>query len=568
MYGYSNHARDNATIKEVPSKEIYKNYFEVDFLAETKQYYETEAQNLIRGVTCSEYIKQAEKRLNEEKDRLGFYLDTSTEQPLISVFISAYIIQNCKALVEMENTGLLFLLQEEKYDEIKRMYKLFISSNESFELFLKSITAFINKNLETLVSEEENKKDALKTVENIIEFHSKVMRILKSALDVDTKQQRHFHKIVKDTFEFWLNKNQSLSFNLNQYIDYCLRTSFISKSEVEIDQGLNKIIEIFKFLNNKDLFEKFYKNFLSNRLLHDKSLSEDYEKSMIEKLRKECGPFYTSKLEIMFKDITISKQTMSDFLTWYVTKQEKTSTPLDIDIRILTQGSWPISEITSCTLPQEVKPFITQYSMFYLKNNMGKNITWATNYGTAQVRANYAEKKKEFVMTTHQMCVAVLFNEKTKFSVDEIQRMTQIPFDELKICIEAMLAIKLFINESNGTDITNRDVIAYNPAFTHKSYKIKVPEKRKKGIDKNVEETLVQSVQLERKHAVEAAIVRIMKSRRLMEHTQLVEEVIKYSSINQFTPDVPFIKQVIENLISREYLDRSADNRNVYVYLS
>ena len=52
----------------------------------------------------------------------------------------------------------------------------------------------------------------------------------------------------------------------------------------------------------KDVFEAFYKKDFAKRLLMDKSSSIDVEKSMIAKLKAECGAQYTSKLEGMFKD--------------------------------------------------------------------------------------------------------------------------------------------------------------------------------------------------------------------------------------------------------------------------
>lgn len=55
-------------------------------------------------------------------------------------------------------------------------------------------------------------------------------------------------------------------------------------------------------LQAKDVFEAFYKKDFAKRLLMDKSSSIDIEKSMIAKLKAECGAQYTSKLEGMFKD--------------------------------------------------------------------------------------------------------------------------------------------------------------------------------------------------------------------------------------------------------------------------
>ena len=54
---------------------------------------------------------------------------------------------------------------------------------------------------------------------------------------------------------------------------------------------------------------------LAKRLLLGKSASVDAEKSMLSKLKAECGPNFTGKLEGMFKDMELSKDLMLTFKT-------------------------------------------------------------------------------------------------------------------------------------------------------------------------------------------------------------------------------------------------------------
>ena len=69
---------------------------------------------------------------------------------------------------------------------------------------------------------------------------------------------------------------------------------------------------MFKYIG-KDIFEAFYKKDLAKRLLVGKSASVDAEKSMLLKLKQECGAQFTSKLEGMFKDIELSKDLVLNF---------------------------------------------------------------------------------------------------------------------------------------------------------------------------------------------------------------------------------------------------------------
>ena len=62
-------------------------------------------------------------------------------------------------------------------------------------------------------------------------------------------------------------------------------------------------------------------------------------------------------------------------------------------------------------------------------------------------------------------------------------------------------------------------------------------------------------VEEDRKHMIEAAIVKLMKTRKKMEHNQLLQDTIKIL-VSKFQPDVMMIKRRVESLIEREYMER------------
>lgn len=56
-------------------------------------------------------------------------------------------------------------------------------------------------------------------------------------------------------------------------------------SEQEVEVVLDKTMVLFRFLQEKDVFERYYKQHLARRLLGNKSISDDSEKNMITKLK-------------------------------------------------------------------------------------------------------------------------------------------------------------------------------------------------------------------------------------------------------------------------------------------
>lgn len=56
-------------------------------------------------------------------------------------------------------------------------------------------------------------------------------------------------------------------------------------TEQEIETVLDKTMVLFRYLLEKDVFERYYKTHLAKRLLLNKSVSDDSEKNMISKLK-------------------------------------------------------------------------------------------------------------------------------------------------------------------------------------------------------------------------------------------------------------------------------------------
>jgi len=111
-------------------------------------------------------------------------------------------------------------------------------------------------------------------------------------------------------------------------------------SEQEIETILDKTMVLFRFLLEKDVFERYYKTHLAKRLLLNKSVSDDFEKNMISKLKTECGCQFTSKLEGMFKDMSVSNTIMDEFKN-HVNNNKLSLSGVELTVRILTTGFWP-----------------------------------------------------------------------------------------------------------------------------------------------------------------------------------------------------------------------------------
>lgn len=70
---------------------------------------------------------------------------------------------------------------------------------------------------------------------------------------------------------------------------------------------------VFKYIEDKDVFQAFYHKMLCKRLVNDTSASEEAERCMIAKLKHMCGFEYTSKLERLLTDVALSRDNSEAF---------------------------------------------------------------------------------------------------------------------------------------------------------------------------------------------------------------------------------------------------------------
>lgn len=66
-----------------------------------------------------------------------------------------------------------------------------------------------------------------------------------------------------------------------------------------------------------------------------------------------------------------------------------------------------------------------------------------------------------------------------------------------------------------------------------------------------------------RRSQIEAVIVRIMKSRKKLDHSNLMAEVTE-----QFHANPTEVKKRIESLVDRDFMERDDNDRQLYRYLA
>ncbi|CAH1781618.1 unnamed protein product [Owenia fusiformis] len=570
----------------IDSRSVYEEDFEKPFLDQSSDFYRMESQKFLAENSASVYIKKVEARIKEEAERATHYLDKSTEDPIVKVLEEELISKHMKTIVEMENSGVVHMLKNNKTEDLGCMFKLFVRVPSGLKTMCDCISCYLREQGKALVAEEgSGSKNAITFVQSLLDLKDRFDHFLHESFNDD----KQFKQMISGDFEYFINLNTKSPEYLSLFIDDKLKKGVKGMTEQEIENVLDKSMVLFRFLQEKDVFERYYKQHLAKRLLLNKSVSDDSEKNMISKLKTECGCQFTSKLEGMFKDMTVSNTTMEEFKT-HVTSASTNLHGVDLFVRVLTTGFWPTqSAMPSCNVPAAATNAFDAFKRFYLGKHSGRQLTLQPNLGSADLNATFFGIKKEegdgasgsngskgprkhiIQVSTYQMCVLMLFNKQDRFTYEEIKSETDIPEKDLMRAIQSLalgkITQRILSKEPKTKDICPDHIFSVNDMFTSKLYRVKIQTVAAKGESEPERKETRSKVDEDRKHEIEAAIVRIMKARKKLQHNVLVAECTEQLKA-RFLPSPVVIKKRIEGLIEREYLARTPEDRKIYTYVA
>lgn len=204
------------------------------------------------------------------------------------------------------------MLKHQKTEDLNCMYKLFSRVTEGLRTACECVSQFLREQGRSMVQEDNSATNAVHFVQNLLDLKDRFDNFLHYSFNDD----KMFKQMIASDFEFFLNLNPKSPEYLSLFIDdklkkgvkgvrfrllyFIIRISGLilmgvcffnstQMTEQEIEVILDKSMVLFRFLQEKDVFERYYKQHLAKRLLLNKSVSDDSEKNMISKLKVSNG---------------------------------------------------------------------------------------------------------------------------------------------------------------------------------------------------------------------------------------------------------------------------------------
>lgn len=367
---------------------------------------------------------------------------------------------------------------------------------------------------------------------------------------------------------------------LAKYVDAYLKDA--KKQQPDSNWAASIISGIFCYLQAKDVFEAFYKRDLAKRLLWNRIVSMDVEKHFVSLLKAECGAGYTAKMEGMFQDMDWSRETMTRYKQTAYQEGSYGGDQLDMDIQVLTTGYWPVyPQFVNLILPVTLLEPQDHFSNYYKTKYQGRRMSWQYALGHVVVRfkPGTSGPKYDLVVSLCQALVLLQFNKDEDLKLpqlmasigledrEEMERILQslsIGKDGTRVLQKRDYDATPDKKKKPRANVHDDDLFRVQSGFKSNSRRIRITNIMMKETKEEREKT-VEAVSRDRLYLIDAVLVRIMKARKTILHQQLIPQVMEQVKVPAQPAD---IKNRIESLIEREYMERDSKDRNRYNYLA
>lgn len=554
-------------IRMISNLSLYSSDFEPKFINVSREYFSRLAENISQSKNLAGYLEECMNQLEGETRRCDkFQLDLSTKREIVSVLEEVMVKKKMPVLTDIGSVG--DLLEKTDIASLTKLYSLLERVDNAGMLLKPAWESFITIHGTAIIQDEQREPEM---VPRLLKFKNALDKIWAGPF----KKNDDLAYALRESFSTFINAHNSKQRHANnskpaemiaKYVDLLLRSGVkaltgtitgedrdeadnanVGDEDAELAIQLENVLDLFRFIQGKDVFEAFYKKDLARRLLMGRSASADAERSMLTKLKTECGSGFTHNLESMFKDMDLSKETMTSFKTSKVGVDK--SKGVDLNVHILSMSAWPTYPDVPLSLPEALAEYLEAFKDFYVTKHQGRKLMWRHALAQCVLKANFPSGNKELVVSAFQGVILLLFNSVgpgQSLTYAAIMEASGLPDREINRTLQSLACGKyrVLTKSSKGPTINSTDTYTLNLNFSTEKFRIKINQIQLKETKEENKETHERVAQ-DRQYETQAAIIRIMKSRKTIKHSELIVQTIEQTK-NRGVLDVGEIKQNIE----------------------
>ena len=581
-YEFPKLIKENNKISWIQEKEnskgteiaIQNDWYENYFLGDTLKFSRDKGKADVQTLSAPEYIVSQLKYLDEEYERQREFINEKFHNKINDINYQNLIGDHMKEIASMD-TGIKKMLETKNDVQLTNLYKLFKLYPASLVEITEEFQPYIKSRGNTLYENKELSKDPKKFIPELISLKKEMDKLVLECFE----NNNTFQDVKNKAFSLFMKKDVYAK-QLSNYADFCMRNGFKGKSQEEIDHTLNDIIDLFKCLNSKLVFQNESNKKMSERLIKKLSLSTLSERLFITKLKQEAGVTYVSKMQEMMNDLEKNKNETESYKSM---PHKGAPNGIKLDITVISQSAWEVSKknMEKIEMPKFLKTCLDDFDTFYIKKHQGQKLLWCLGLSKVEITYLYLRNKNISVSTLPQLLSLLLLEKHGKLSLVSIAQHCGCQTSTIITDIQGLVYNPTFNPQGQpdkglivGTfskEFKETDEISINKNFTCSRMKIQtipLPQKKSATEQKQAELEEAQIIKRYQDNILQATLTRIMKSRIGQEtsHVWLVNEASK--QIDLFKAQPQQIKENIEKLIEKNVIKRNDKNRTCYDYIA
>ena len=581
-YEFPKLIKENNKISWIQEKEnskgteiaIQNDWYENYFLGDTLKFSRDKGKADVQTLSAPEYIVSQLKYLDEEYERQREFINEKFHNKINDINYQNLIGDHMKEIASMD-TGIKKMLETKNDVQLTNLYKLFKLYPASLVEITEEFQPYIKSRGNTLYENKELSKDPKKFIPELISLKKEMDKLVLECFE----NNNTFQDVKNKAFSLFMKKDVYAK-QLSNYADFCMRNGFKGKSQEEIDHTLNDIIDLFKCLNSKLVFQNESNKKMSERLIKKLSLSTLSERLFITKLKQEAGVTYVSKMQEMMNDLEKNKNETESYKSM---PHKGAPNGIKLDITVISQSAWEVSKknMEKIEMPKFLKTCLDDFDAFYIKKHQGQKLLWCLGLSKVEITYLYLRNKNISVSTLPQLLSLLLLEKHGKLSLVSIAQHCGCQTSTIITDIQGLVYNPTFNPQGQpdkglivGTfskEFKETDEISLNKNFTCSRMKIQtipLPQKKSATEQKQAELEEAQIIKRYQDNILQATLTRIMKSRIGQEtsHVWLVNEASK--QIDLFKAQPQQIKENIEKLIEKNVIKRNDKNRTCYDYIA